>query len=279
MKGALYSIINKTDESFDPKGLHKYDLTFETGDKTFGYSVRDIENNKFIALGYFRNPMADVVNSIPWLMDNSFNSVRGIIGNSRFTLIPESLYLESEKETYFNFIHEREASEIVYSNRLEHMGISAVYSVPVHWIKEIDRIFPKARLCHISGVLIHDLWMNVKNKTGSRAFLNLREGQFDLLVFEGNQLKYCNVFHFLTPEDIVYYMIFVFEHLNLNPEETNLSLLGNVDSFSPVYDLLFRYIRNIDFVNRNEGYNYSYLFNVIPAHFYYTLLNSTSCGS
>jgi hypothetical protein len=278
MTEALHSILNKTDESFDAKDLRKYDLTFEIGEKTFGYSVLDIEKNKFIVLGYFRNHLADVANSFSWL-GGQFHAVKGIIGNSRFTLIPEALFLESEKESYFNFLHEKESGEAVFSDRLGHLEIYTVYSIPAHIRKEINKVFPKVTLCHISSVLIGNIWMNVKNIAGRKVFLNLREGQFDLLVFEGKQLKYCNAFHFLTPEDIAYYVIFVFEQLNLNPEEIYLTLLGNVDKFSPVYDLLFRYIRNIEFVSRNDGFNYSYLFNDVPGHFYYALLNPSSCGS
>lgn len=278
MSEVLHPILNKVDESFDPKELQRYDLTFELGDKTFGYSIRDVEKNKFVALAFFRNPLADIAGSFPWL-SNRFHAVNGIIGNSRFTLIPEVLFIEHEKESYFNFLHDREASETVLTDRLEHLGIYTVYSIPGACRKELDRVFPKVTLCHISSVLIWNLWMSVKNMTGRKVFLNLREGQFDLLVFEGNQLKYCNIFHFLTAEDIAYYVIFVFEQLDLNPEEIRLALLGNVDKFSPVYDLLFRYIRNIDFLNRNEDFNYCYFFNDVPGHFYYTLLHLSPCGS
>jgi hypothetical protein len=121
--------------------------------------------------------------------------------------------------------------------------------------------------------------MNVKNMTGRKVFLNLRDGQFDLLVFNGNQLVYCNGFHFRTPEDVAYYVIFVYEQLNLNPEETGLCLLGNVEKLSPVYDLLFRYIRLIEFMGRNEGFKYSYLFDEIPGHSYFSLLTPALCGS
>jgi hypothetical protein len=278
MTETLHPILNKADESFDAKDSGKYDLTFEMGDKTFGYSIRDVEKNKFIALGYFRNHLADVAKSFSWL-SGPFHSVKGVIGNSRFTLIPEALFLESEKENYFNFLHEKEAGETVLYDRIEHLGIYTVYSIPGHCRKELDTFFPKVTLCHISSILIGNIWMNVKNMAGRKVFLNLREGQFDLLVFEGKQLKYCNAFHFLTTEDIAYYVIFVFEQLNMNPEETGLALLGNVDKFSPVFDLLFRYIRNVEFVSRNDGIAYSYLFNDVPGHFYYTLLNSSSCGS
>ncbi|MGA3015355.1 MAG: DUF3822 family protein [Bacteroidales bacterium] len=272
MTEVLHSILNRVDESFDLKDLQRYDLIFEQGDKTFGYSLRDVEKNKFIALGFFRNHLAEVYSLFPWL-SGQFHSVNGVISNSKFTLIPEALFIENEKESYFNFLHERESGETVYSDHLEHLGIYTVYSIPGFYRKVMEKAFPKAKYCHISSVLISNLWMSIKNTTGRKVFLNLREGQFDLLVFEGNQLKYCNAFHFLTAEDIAYYIIFVFEQLDLNPEEIRLVLLGNVDKFSPVYDLLFRYIRNIDFLIRKETVNYSYVFDDVPAHSYYTLIN------
>jgi hypothetical protein len=274
----LHPILSKIDESFDEKDLQKYDLIFEMGEKTFGYSLLDVEKNKFIALGFYRNHLADLISSLSWL-GGQFHSVNGIIGNSRFTLIPESLFIENEKESYFNFLHEQETDEIVLSDRLAHLGIYTVYSIPGACRRDIVNVFPKVTFCHISSALISNIWMSVKNKTGRKVFLNLREEQFDLLAFEENQLKYCNSFRFLTAEDIAYYVIFVFEQLNMNPEEVHLALLGNVDKFSPVFELLFRYIRDIEFVKRNNGFNYSYLFNDVPGHYYYTLLNPTTCGS
>lgn len=278
MTEKLHPVLNKVDESFNDKDLQRYDLTFEMGEKTFGYSLRDVEKNKFIALGFYRDHLADLISSLSWL-GGQFHSVNGIIGNARFTLIPEALYIENEKESYFNFLLKKETGEVVLSDHLTHMGIYNVYSIPGTCRREVDKVFSKVTLSHISSVLIGNIWMSVKNMKGRKVFLNLREGQFDLLAFEGNQLRYCNAFNFLTAEDIAYYVIFVFEQLNLNPEEVHLALLGNVDKFSPVFELLFRYIRDIEFLKRSDGFNYSYLFNEVPGHCYYTLLNSIPCGS
>jgi hypothetical protein len=274
----LHTILNKQDEAFDERQFLKYDLTFEIGDKTFSYSVLDSEKNKFLAIGSFRNHLNDVIPKVPWLR-NPFHLIRGIISNTRFTLIPEALFSASEKDNYYNFILEKESGDNVSFDKLDHLGLYSVYCIPVHTRREISAVFSKVSTCHISSILIENIWMNVKNMTGRKVFLNLRDGQFDLLVFNGNQLVYCNGFHFRTPEDVAYYVIFVYEQLNLNPEETGLCLLGNVEKLSPVYDLLFRYIRLIEFMGRNEGFKYSYLFDEIPGHSYFSLLTPALCGS
>ena len=278
MAEQLHPILAKTDDSFNEKELSRYDFAFEISDSLFRYSIRDVEKNKFIALGCYKDHLSDVLNANPW-MTQPFHKVNCVIGNAKATLIPEALFIESEKESYFHFLQEKEAGEVVLTDRIEHLGIYTVYGISGICRKDLYKFFPNAGLCHISSVLIENIWMIVKNMTGCQVYLNIRDGQFDLLVFEGKQLKYCNVFKYLTAEDIAYYVIFVFEQLNLNPEEVRMNLTGNTDRFSPLYDLLFRYIRNIEFVGRNGSFNYSYVFNEVPGHAYYSLLNSISCAS
>ena len=126
---------------------------------------------------------------------------------------------------------------------------------------------------------MESLYVNYKNVMGEgRIFLNVRDGEFDLMIFRGKQLNYCNSFPFRSPEDMVYYLIFVMEQMNLNPEAVPLVLLGDTERKSSVYDLLYRYIRTIEFAARNETFNYSYLLDDLPGHSFYTLFNSEQCG-
>ena len=106
-----------------------------------------------------------------------------------------------------------------------------------------------------------------------------REEAFNMLIFDKKQLIYSNAFHFRAPEDVVYFVIFVMEQLNLNPEEIPVTLLGAIEKSSPNYELLFRYIRHIDFATRNEAMHYSHVFDDIPGHAWYALSNPVLCGS
>jgi hypothetical protein len=271
----LKTVILKVDQSFDEKETQRYDLFFETGDKVFAFSLRDTATRRFVFLGCYRNTLAETVHALPWL-SGVFHTVSGFLGTSRFTLIPDALFDEGLKERYLGFVQDQDPGENIGADRIEALNLYTVYGIPSHTAKEVQTFFPKATLNHISGVLIRSLWLKIKNRSGAKVFLNMREDQFDLLVFEDNQLKYCNSFHFRTPEDIGYFVIFVFEQLGLNPEEIAVELLGNIDRFSPVYDLLLRYIRNLGWASRNEGHGYSYVFDDLPPQFCYTLLNPVS---
>jgi hypothetical protein len=133
---------------------------------------------------------------------------------------------------------------------------------------------------HHASVLMESTWIRYKNQLGSdRVFLNIRDQQFDMMVMNSRHLRFCNSFPFSAPEDLLYYVIFVMEQLGLNPEETTASLMGQVERNSLVYDALFKYIRDINFVDRNDAFSYSYAFNEIPGHYFSTLLNFPVCGS
>ncbi len=271
-------IFSQFDESFNPEDSKRYSLVIEVERKKFSYSLLDIGKNKFVGVGFLCQQFNEVINSISWIR-NAFHSKRIIIANSRSTLIPAALFSQEEKQDYLDFNMEREKDDVVLYDWLENLGIYNIYSIPGQLKNDIHEFFPDAKLCHVSSVLMESLYVNFKNLMGvGKMFVNVRDEEFDLMIFAGKHLNYFNSFPFKAPEDLAYYLIFVMEQMNMNPEETSLVLVGETDKKSDIYDLLFRYIRNIDFAGRNETFNYSYALNDIPAHFYYTLFNSEQCG-
>lgn len=266
------------DESFRPNEPERYSLMTEIEMRRFSWCLFDIEKNTFIGAGSVPGSYHEAVRSLSWIT-NPFHSRRVIYSNGRSTLIPSTLFLEDEIENYFSFNLEKGKDDIVLCDRLEDLGIVNVYAMPEQVNSDIARIFPGSKQCHVSSVLIDCLYVNYKNLMGAgKMFLNIREEEFDLVIFSGKQLRYSNSFPFRVPEDLIYYVIFVMEQMNLNPEEIPLILLGTTDKKSRIFEMLFRYVRTVEFAGRNETYGYSYIMDDLPGHWYYTLFNSEQCG-
>ena len=98
------------------------------------------------------------------------------------------------------------------------------------------------------------------------------------MIFDGRQMSYFNTFSFTNPEDVAYYLIFVLEQLNFNPETVPVVLLGAIEMGDGLSELLPRYVRNIETGRRSDAYRYSYMMNQLPPHFCFPLLNLFSCG-
>ena len=271
-------LFSKIDESFVESNSLNYDLVLQVTGRSCSYSIFDNGNNRYIALETYGVPLSSVIDRNQWLK-NSFRSVRVIVENNRSTLIPFALFEEAEKDTYLNFSVETEIEETVLFDRLTRLDIVNIFGVSNTLYDQIG-FFPGAKVCHVSSLLIESIWMNFKNLiTDKRIFIFVREEAFNIMIFEKKQLVYSNAFHFREPEDFIYYVIFVMEQLNLNPEEVPVTLLGNISTKTPHFDLIFKYIRDVDFAMRDESTLYSYVFDDVPGHSFYTLLNPVLCGS
>ena len=102
---------------------------------------------------------------------------------------------------------------------------------------------------------------------------------YDIIVTEANRLIFFNSFRYQTSEDFIYYILFTFEQLGLNPENILLQFAGEIDKTSPTYFITSKYIRNIHFASRPDSYEFSYGFDKIAAHTHYSLFNEPLCVS
>jgi hypothetical protein len=272
-------LFSKIDESFIGSGLLNYELVLQVSERSCAYSIFDFTKNSFIVLESYDVLLSAVIERNQWLKDR-FRSVRILVENNRSTLIPSELFDESGKEAYLNFSLEPEAEEKILFDRLFHLDIVNVYGINGFLYDQLIGFFPGAKICHISSVMIESIWMNFKNLiTDKRIFIFIRDEAFNMMIFEKKQLLYSNVFLYRAPEDFIFFVIFVMEQLDLNPEEVPVTLFGNIRKDSPIFKLIFKYVRNVDFALRSESSRYSYVFDDLPGHSFYALLNPAPCGS
>ena len=54
-----------------------------------------------------------------------------------------------------------------------------------------------------------------------------------------------NSYEYQTKEDFLYYILFVMEQLQLNPQEQLVELTGKTDPTSELYQIVYQYVRNV----------------------------------
>jgi hypothetical protein len=279
---------SRIDSAVNSGDCGDYDLFIQAGADTFSWSVLDHIVNRFLSVevlatadtpGFYGDFLRDVLASRTILREK-YHSTRVVFETGRTTLVPIALFDPAEKESYLNFNIDPDPGYLVLFDRLDHLGIVNVFAAPRDVHDAIRAQFPGAILFHHASVLIENLWNHYKNRVkGHHIFVHGREGSFDLLVFDPRMLRYYNTFTCKAPEDLIYYLIFVMEQLELNPEDTPVTILGNIEKDSATHQLLVKYIREVGFALRNSAYGYSHIFEEIPAHHHYPLLNLGACGS
>ena len=273
-------VSNKTLSLFDLAALQQnatehYHLSIQLGLNGFSFCIRN--NNIILAIESNQHMLSQLENTLKnhkW-MNKKYASTLININTNKHTLIPDSIFDVKEQQNYIRFNHHRSENQEAFSDKLQQIEAHQVYGISVPEQELINTFFPKATIRHYGSTLIDNI---LQHKTNSaQLYIHVQDKSMDILFCNKKGLHFFNSFKYQSSEDFIYYTLFVCEQLELNPDEIDCCLLGEVDKSSVKYDLAYKYIRNIRFIKRNENVQLSPVINQIPEHFYYPLLHQHLC--
>lgn len=299
MADSFTAIHTYSDPGLEKQNLFNYELSIRLGAEAFTYCIFDSNTGKFLHLESYDLAEPGRKAYIPgdsepvdtarldsllkgqmnWLT-RAFSKKRILIEWGSSTLIPHALFNEKEKTNIFEFniAGGPHADDELRDDHLQSLDAHVLYHIPRALNELLNKYFPNAGVCHHSSAIIQSLYHKYMNRENDKQlFVNTSRSHIDILALKGKKLEYFNSFRYNTAEDFMYYMIFVVEQLGLNPESAELMLVGEVDKHSSLSDLIHKYIRNIQFISRNEDFRYSFVFDQLPGHYYYNLLNASLC--
>lgn len=276
-----------TDESYSQELSYKYALSIEISLDGFSFCILDASRNKYIALQIYsfqnvftyktaNEKVKEIIESNE-IFKQSYKIVNACIVHTKSTLIPNAVYEAEKIKSYLDFNHESEENEIIISDTIKLIDTQNIFSFPQPLHQTLTNLFPKIKIHHFSTALIAGALLQFKNQHTKKIIVHVQLTHFEIIVVEGGKLLLYNTFRYQTIEDFMYYLLFVCEQLQLNPETLDLVLNGEIEKNSALYSILYKYIRNIHFGSRNENYEYSYGFDNISPHFYYSLLSQHLC--
>ena len=284
------------DKALSKFATENYKLSIQLSTNGFSFSVLEINRNKLLSVESYELDKPESISpsvthesvvllaieelflQFKWIGEK-FAAVNFIVESDKSTLIPMPLFDPSEINTYLKFSHNVSKDEDIISNSMINLEAFNIFSIYKNLREKISSMFPDSTISNISNTLIEGILINHKNQNiKNKVFVNVRNSYFDVIIIHGKRLIFFNSFKYKTKEDFIYFLIFVFEQLRINPEEVELVLLGNIRKNSPLYEIAYNYIRKISFAKRSELIKYSYVFDDVPEHFFYNLLNSNLCG-
>ena len=284
IKNKLTQLHSFIDEAFDAKKTASYQLLLQIGISDIQVAIQDKQKNKYIALekynitnAYNFEAVAELFDSLlkeSKLINHKFQSVACIVVNNLSTLVPNVLYEDDRKKMYLKFNASLEGNEFIVVDEIRSLDAKNVFALPFSLKAKLDSQYNNIKYHHASSTLIDTLVANNKNQTGKKLFVHVQETHFETILIDGKNLIFYNTFNYHSPEDFIYYLLFAFEQLQLNPEKIETILLGEIEKSSAVYAVAQKYIRTLKFAERSVDSDYSYQLQTLPKHFYFTLFNS-----
>lgn len=279
--GGVKAVFKVRDESLDTNLEGDLHLSIQRGEGALAWALLLTRQNKYLALesyAYAKSGETELLEELKktaWF--NNVSSVSLSCVSAQVTLVPEPLFDEKAQDSYSNFNFSGSINQSVIGAKVRSAGCYAVFALPQETEQLYRKTFPGIKIMHCAMPLLESILTNTKNESSEKAYINIRAKSFELVVARGGTLLYYNTFSYTTNEDVIYYLLFTFEQLKLNPENISLQLLGEIEKNDGVYPIIHKYVRNVSFMQRNARFDYSYRFSELPEHAFYSLFSQHLC--
>lgn len=168
-----------------------------------------------------------------------------IYQNTYYSIVPAVLFKEDEAEQYLNLNSRIFTTDFIAFDTLENFELINVY-IPLANINNyfFDH-YGEFSYFHYTTTFLERVLQNEKKGNVKKMYAHLHGHQVDIVATSGKKLLLSNSFNYSTPEDLTYYILFVAEQLELNPEVFELELSGNISEEDAYFELLYTYIRHL----------------------------------
>lgn len=274
--------------SYSLEKSYRYNLVLELLPDTLTCAVYDKEDKAFIALDQYvfnasvsADKYLDTLRSMleeAGLIGPSFHNVLVLWYSPVNTILPDALFAPSQLDTYLGYISTVEDGSICLSDKMRSAHAHMVYAMPQVVKQYLETSFTGVRIRHWLSAFTEVAAMQYKRKDKEKTVIVSVEHAFiAVLVVEGKHLLYANTFKFSSADDVLYYLLFVYEHLDLNPEKNPLQLYGQIAHKDAMHALLFNYFRHIALGDSPRAYELCGELQQLPPHSYFTVFNALLC--
>ena len=271
--------------NIDQYNTDQFIISLKVSSSCFVCCLQDDEKKMIIALEtwdiHTQDEFFDITSAAKLVLEQSdilkFKIKQGIIiiDNDKYTLLPEVLYTSGEDQKYLEFNNINTFNEVVYSYSINKISSKIIYSYP----KGLENIFSptiaKLKCIHLIDVLMNTCF-SINNEK-ENVLIHISGKRIDMVITKMQSLLFCNSFHFETAEEFIFYVLNVYKQLNLNTETIPVSLMGDIEKESAIYGILYKFIRNINFIKHHTSIQLSNEFNNESNHSMSVLINSFLC--
>lgn len=195
-----------------------------------------------------------------------FKTVKVAFQNPYLTLIPNLIYKEEEASIYLEKSFQIPQQHYLLTDNLLTFQCQNVYLAPIETYNFLLNRFQQIEFSHIATALLSK-WQEIAVQLNNKSvFINVQIKFFQIAVFNREQLLIWNTFEYQTAKGFLYFVLLIIQQLKMNVETAQVFIGGELTKESEIYQFLFAYIRNIEFLKRTSHYQFDSNFDLQPNH-------------
>lgn len=244
--------INLVDRSFDQDAAGPCSISLQTNQSGLTYCITDETVNNYVLFRKHRFEhvylTGDLIEKTAEILDQDsifdlpFQSVRFIGYTQQSTLVPDAYFDRRKMKDYLSFNCAGEMDTELFSNHLELSGINNVFALPEELISLVSRFFKKVEFTNQTTPFLRHITSKKNALDQDAVYVGLNSGFFDIAATGQGKLMFYNTFQYANEQDLLYYVIFIFNQMKFNQLQVPLLLSGEMSSRLTYYEILKQYI-------------------------------------
>jgi len=182
----------------------------------------------------------------------AYDEVIVLHDNNLSTFVPAALFDEKSLGSYLQYNTKVFETDFFAFDEIASYQMNTVYipyaNLNNFFVDEFGNFVYK----HAHTTLVSKLLEFSKNIDDKKMFVHMAAGHFEIIVVQNQYLLLFNSFEYKNPEDLIYYLLFTAEQLNLNPETFKLDFLGTISEDDAYFKMAYKYIRNVSLFDTSE---------------------------
>lgn len=278
------------DDALDINNLSQYGLFLSIEDKNLRVAVVDAKEKKCMVLEDYRFSgvisRQDTIQQLNTVLEGHlvlragyWGEVAVIARNGGFTHIPQVYFDDSQKESYLRFHPQNLENTDLYSYCHPQNGLCSVFQVEQEFVDWARKAYPSKdiKVLHQADVFLASALKKADAAYKTNIFVDIENRYMNMLIVQGEQVLLYNRYYYQSPQDFVYFLLFAVDELQLDIDSTQTLLYGEISKDSGIFNLLQKYIKNVDFGHRSKEISFSYKFDDVLDHRYFDLYNAYEC--
>lgn len=274
------------DKAYNFKHAAKTDLALSFSLEHISYACQ--YKGRMLAGGYFPLPenagITDLLDAIEQFLNQNktfslnYQSVKVMYQTQKSTLVPSAMFELEKLKDLFVFNHTLAENDELNYNKLSGVEAYNLFSIPSDISHMLVNTFNSFKIYQQATPLITNALTKLSHHDKQpKVSLMIHRDFFDIVVVKQNKLQFHNSFKYTNLNDFLYFSLYIFDQLKLDPETVPLLITGPVETRSELYNAMKRYVKHVSFMEYYDPKRISYIFNDIPQQYLLNLFNLFRC--
>ncbi|MFT3739630.1 MAG: DUF3822 family protein [Breznakibacter sp.] len=274
------------DEAFDPTLSQSYYLSIRVATDGVSFCILDPVRNLFITFGYHPLEIKNgnwaelwyILETEP-LFELEYQKVIVLYEEKYSVLVPGMLYRADRTAEILNFTFSSGLENAIYmENRIKLADAVNIFAIPKQLADRFRNQFGDVHFLHATTPLLESNMIDGLPVNGQSTIrLHFEKNRFYILVLERRNLKLFNQFDISSPNDMIYFLLFAIDQLQLSTNDILLLLSGTIERDGEYQQMLKNYFKKVRFEKIDRHVNFSHALRDVDYPRHFQLFNFSLC--